>query len=210
MKNSIVWYFDFISPFAYLQSERLHEFATYADIHYKPVLFAGLLKHWGHKGPAELPAKRRFTYRHLQWQAQRSGIAFKMPPQHPFNPLPLLRLALALDCQAPLIHQIFRFVWQAGHSPDDTAELAMLYSRLGLSDSTSIDYPEIKSALRHNTQQAIELGIFGVPTLIINGELFWGFDATDMALNYLHNPDHFDSSEMQRVSNLPIGIARSQ
>ena len=203
---SIEWYFDFISPFAYLQSERLHEFAPYSEIEYKPVLFAGLLKHWGHKGPAELPGKRRFSYRHLQWQAERHGIAFKMPPAHPFNPLSLLRLALALDCEPSIIHKIFRFVWQQGCDPND---LTALLAELNNPATALLESLEIKSALRQNTEQAAAQGIFGVPTLLIDGELFWGFDATDMALDYLRDPALFESPEMRRVSDLPVGVQRS-
>ncbi|MEZ5591686.1 MAG: 2-hydroxychromene-2-carboxylate isomerase [Gammaproteobacteria bacterium] len=206
--SKIEWYFDFISPFAYLQSERLHEFPPYGEVHFKPVLFAGLLNHWGQKGPAELPGKRRFSYRHLQWQAQRHGIAFKMPPRHPFNPLQLLRLAIALGCQPQHIQDIFRFVWQEGRDPGNPAELAALQARLGVSDSTIMEQPAIKATLRNNTEQAIGQGIFGVPTILINGELFWGFDATDMALDYLRDPNLFENPEMQRISHLPCGAQR--
>ena len=208
MMSKIEWYFDFMSPFAYLQSERLHEFVPYGDVHYKPVLFAGLLNHWGQKGPAELPDKRRFSYRHLQWQAQRHGIAFKMPPRHPFNPLQLLRLTMALGCQRQQIHDIFRFIWQEGRDPGDPAEFAALLARSGIPDKAVMEQPAIKAALRNNTEQAIDQGIFGVPTILIDGELFWGFDATDMALDYLHHPDLFENPEMQRISHLPSGAQR--
>ena len=67
--KSAKWYFDFVSPFAYLQNLRLDEFSAHLKIDRKPLLFAGLLKHWDSKGPAELPPKRLFTYRHVQgWQ----------------------------------------------------------------------------------------------------------------------------------------------
>src|SRR5689334_10438458 len=81
------WYFDFISPFAYLQSEQLERLHPYVQIRYRPVLFAGLLKHWGQKGPAEIVPKRQFTFEFALWQAAKLGIPFKMPPAHPFNPL---------------------------------------------------------------------------------------------------------------------------
>ena len=68
------WYFDFVSPFAYLHNLRLDEFSSHLNIERKPLLFAGLLKHWNTKGPAELPSKRIFTYRHVQWMAERLDI----------------------------------------------------------------------------------------------------------------------------------------
>ena len=91
------WYFDFVSPFAYLQSEQLPTLAPRLAVRYRPVLFAGLLEAAGQKGPAEIATKRAFTYRFVVWQAKRLGIPLKFPPAHPFNPLPFLRLALACD-----------------------------------------------------------------------------------------------------------------
>src|SRR5512143_3172046 len=118
------WYFDFVSPFAYLQSEQLASLAPRISIRYKPVLFAGLLGANGQKGPAEIAAKRTFTYRFCLWQARRQGIPFKFPPQHPFNPLPLLRLAIACDSSPAAVHRIFRFVWADGRLPDLPIEWA--------------------------------------------------------------------------------------
>ena len=146
------WYFDFVSPFAYLQSEQLHSLAPRIAIRYRPVLFAGLLGANGQKGPAEIPAKRAFTYRFCIWQARRQGIALKFPPEHPFNPLPLLRLAIACDCAPEAIHRIFRFVWADGRLPDLPIEWAELASALGVPDAeTRIATPEVKAEL-----QAIE------------------------------------------------------
>ena len=93
------WYFDFVSPFSYLQCEQLPMLERSVRIRYRPVLFAGLLKAHGHKGPAEIASKRRFTYRFVVWQAAKLGIPLKFPAAHPFNPLPLLRLAIAADCE---------------------------------------------------------------------------------------------------------------
>ncbi|MBT6306408.1 MAG: 2-hydroxychromene-2-carboxylate isomerase, partial [Rhodospirillaceae bacterium] len=81
------WYFDFISPFAYLQLSRFETFQEDLEINPVPVLFGGLLKHWGQLGPAEIPPKRKFVYRFFKWQADQNNIPFKMPPRHPYNPL---------------------------------------------------------------------------------------------------------------------------
>jgi len=203
------WYFDFISPFAYLQSEQLAALAPRLSIRYRPVLFAGLLAANGHKGPAEIAAKRTFTYRYLVWHARRLGIPFKMPPEHPFNPLPLLRLALACDCDPAAIHRIFRFVWRDGRLPDLPIEWAELIAGLGVADAAArIASPEVKETLRRNTDEAIGRGVFGVPTLMIGSELFWGADATAMAADYLANGCRFDDPEYARVSDLPVGAVR--
>ncbi len=210
MSTHIDWYFDFISPFSYLQAEQLEKFPV--DVQCKPLLFAGLLDHWEHKGPAEIGAKRRFTYRHVQWLAETHGIALRFPPVHPFNPLLLLRLAVALESDREAILKIFRFVWRDGRLPDSPANLQILAQSLGLASVDQLNAlatsPAAKEGLRKNGEAAIERGIFGVPTLAIDDELFWGFDATGMALDYLHNKPLFADPEMQRISELPYGVVR--
>jgi len=201
------WYFDFISPFAYLQSERLPALARELDIRYKPVLFAGLLGAHGHKGPAEIPAKRAFTYRFVVWQARRLGIPLKFPHEHPFNPLALLRLAIACDCRPEAVHRIFRFVWRDGRLPDLPIEWAELTHDLGVADAEArIADPGVKAELKRNTDEALARGVFGVPTLAIGAELFWGVDATDMALDYAAG--RCSDAEYARVAALPQGAMR--
>ena len=179
------WYFDFVSPFAYLQSEQLASLAPRIAVRYKPVLFAGILGANGQKGPAEIPAKRVFTYRFCVWQARKLGVPLKFPHEHPFNPLPLLRLAIACDSTADAVHRIFRFVWRDGRLPDLPIEWAELVHHLGVADvERLIATPEVKAELRRNTDEAIARGVFGVPTLAIGDALFWGADAPDMALEF--------------------------
>lgn len=206
---TVDWYFDFISPFAYLQSEQLAALGPKTRIRYRPVLFAGLLAAHGHKGPAEIPGKREFTYRFAYWQACKLGIPFKMPHEHPFNPLPLLRLAIACDCVPEAVHAIFRFVWRDGRLPDLPIEWAELVHGLRLPDAERrIADPDVKDALRRNTEEAVTRGVFGVPTLAIGSELFWGADATAMASEYLAAGSRFTDPEYARIAALPIGAAR--
>ena len=203
------WYFDFVSPFSYLQCEQLSALERVIRIRYRPVLFAALLKAHGHKGPAEIPAKRRFTYRFVVWQAKRLGVPLKFPAAHPFNPLPLLRLAIVADCDPEAVRRIFRFVWRDGRLGDLPIEWAELMAELDLPDvGAKIATPEVKEALRRNTDEAVARGVFGVPTLAIGEELFWGVDATAMAVDYVAHGCRFADPEMQRVVALPIGAAR--
>lgn len=204
------WYFDFISPFAYLQSERLASLAPQVRIRYRPVLFAGLLEAHEHKGPAEIAAKRTFTYRFVVWQASKLGIPLKFPHEHPFNPLPLLRLAIACDCAPEAVHRIFRFVWRDGRLPDLPIEWAELAHDLRVPDAqVRIADPAVKDALRRNTDEAIARGVFGVPTLAIGDALFWGLDATEMARDYVVAGNRFIDPEYARVAALPEGVQRN-
>jgi 2-hydroxychromene-2-carboxylate isomerase len=206
---TVDWYFDFVSPFAYLQSEQLHLLGPKTRVRYRPVLFAALLAAHSHKGPAEIPRKRAFTYRFALWEARRLSIPFKMPHEHPFNPLPLLRLALACDCAPEAVHAIFRFVWRDGRLPDLPIEWAELASDLRLPDADRrIADPEVKTALRRNTDEAIARGVFGVPTLLVGEELFWGNDATRMCADYLAQGGRWTDPEYERVASLPVGAER--
>lgn len=204
------WYFDFISPFAYLQFESLAQMPRDLDITYRPVVFAGILNHLQHKGPAEIPGKRRFTYRHVQWLARRHGIALKFPPAHPFNPIRALRLAVALGSRHDAIATIFRFIWRDGRSLDSVAEWQALSADLGIEDADPlISAQHVKDELRANGERAIARGVFGVPTFAIDGELFWGFDATGMVLDYVKDPQWFKSDEMTRIGDLPAAAHRN-
>jgi 2-hydroxychromene-2-carboxylate isomerase len=205
------WYFDFISPFAYLQSELLQsKLARHVQIRYRPVLFAGLLKHWGHKGPAEVAPKRQFTYEYVTWQAAKLGIPFKMPPAHPFNPLALLRLATAADARPDIVHAIFRFVWQDGRIPDTPLEWFELTSLLGLPNADAqVAASRVKDELRAATDAAIARGVFGVPTLVIDDRLFWGLDATDMAIDYLQGAPVFRTDAYAHIGDVPSAASRT-
>jgi 2-hydroxychromene-2-carboxylate isomerase len=202
-----VWYFDFISPYSYLQFEAYPELMQTAEL--RPVLFAGLLNHWGSKGPAEIPAKRLQTYRHTYWQAGRHGIIMNYPPAHPFNPIHALRLAIALDSNFDAVKTIFEFIWKDGRPVNE--EWPALVGRLGLEVAAAdalIAGQRVKDTLAANGRQAIDRGVYGVPTFDTGRELFWGLDATDMLLDYLSDPTLFDQAEMRRIADLPVGAAR--
>ena len=205
----LVWYFDVISPYAYLQHNQLKNLPTELEIERKPVLFAGLLDHWGHLGPAEIPKKRTFTYRYTCWLARKIGIPFRMPPAHPFNPLRALRLAVAAGATGPAVHEIFHVIWGLGQSLDDPAVWTKLVNRIGLENADQqIARDTVKEKLRQNTRDAVSAGVFGVPTSVIDEELFWGFDATDMLRDYVSNTDFFAEEEMRRIAETPVAAVR--
>lgn len=207
--TTIDWYFDFISPFAYLQHEQLGALPANVTLNLRPVLFGVLLDHWGGRGPGEVPPKRRFVFRQVQWQAARLGIPLRFPPRHPSNPLPALRLAIALGCRREAIATIFRFIWAEGRDTDDPQAWGELCARLGAADAEAlIGAPQVKAALRANCDSAVAAGVFGVPTAIVDGELFWGADSTQMLIDYLERPESLDTPEMRRVSGLPYGARR--
>lgn len=203
------WYFDVISPYAYLHLKAFGELRPQLEIEFVPVLFAGLLKAWGTKGPAELPAKRTHTYRQCVWLAARRQVPFVMPPRHPFNPLAVLRLLIARGCRGEDIETVFDFIWAQGRDPE--AEWTALHQALGVSDPAAlIADPQIKARLAGNTEAATAVGVWGVPTFAIRGQLFWGVDTIEWMNAFIDDPTHFDSAGMRRANATGAGVVRRQ
>jgi 2-hydroxychromene-2-carboxylate isomerase len=212
--KALDFWFDPISPFAHLAFERLPQALEGLSYHvrYRPVLFAALLGHWGQKGPAEIEPKRAWTFRHVAWLAHTQGLALQAPAQHPFNPLALLRLALACapeggtpnrrTCEAVLRH-----VWQGGGADaNDPQRLATLTTTLA--PQRDPQSPEIKAELRAAADEAIALGVFGVPTIACDGRLFWGVDALPMLRAAMQGDPWFDGPDWAAAGVAPPGLVR--
>ncbi len=208
MKRLTFW-LDVVSPYAYLAFERLPqalEGLSY-EVDYKPILFAGLLKQWGQKGPAEIEPKRAWTFRQVHWLAHQLGIATATPAQHPFNPLSLLRLLVAAGPNRRSCEAVFRHVWRGeGADAGDPARLAAL--REALSPVLDPDSDEVKAALRANTEAALAKGVFGVPTIELDGRLFWGLDALPMVAAALAGDPWFEGPAWDREGALRQGVVR--
>ncbi len=203
------WYFDVISPFAFLQWRQLSRLRARVAITPVPILFAAVLNQHGQKGPAEIAGKREFTYRLVQWQAERAGIPMRFPPGHPFNPLHALRLCVAAGATTAAIDAIFDHLWIEGRAGDSPEALAPVATRLGIADvAAAIATTEVKDTLKRNTQEALTRGVYGVPTLAIGEDLFWGNDATDLILDWLADPGRFASGEYARLRHLPSAAER--
>lgn len=204
----IVFHFDVVSPYAYLAFERMPQVLTGCtyEVEYRPLLFAGLLRHWGTKGPAEIEPKRAWTFRQVHWLAQQHGITLDTPAVHPFNPLPLLRLALACGPNRRIVEAVFRHAWVGGHDPHDTQRLAELIASLGPMRDPAGD--EVKAELRGLTEDAAAAGIFGVPTLTLQGRHFWGLDALPMLRDALLGDAWFDGPAWDREGAPRVGVAR--
>lgn len=207
MKTPADFFFDPVSPFAFLMWKRLRDDDLGLEIRPVPVLLGALLNHWGLIGPAQVPPKRAQTYRMCQWLAARNGIALRFPDTHPFRSVEALRLLIALDVRADAVDAVFEAVFAQGRDLTDGAQLEKLGSALGLCDAQDrIASADVKDGLRANTEAAIARGVFGVPTLTLGEELFWGFDTLDMVRDYLADPKLFRTAEMQRVRTLEHGM----
>jgi 2-hydroxychromene-2-carboxylate isomerase len=211
----LAFWFDPVSPYAYLAFERLpHALAGISHaVEYRPVLFAGLLQHHGHKGPAEIAPKRLWTYQDVAWRAHVQGTPLELPRRHPFNPLPLLRLALACSAQGEtpnrrVVEAVMRHAWTGGADAEDPARLAALEESL-----VPVRDPrgsEVKDELRAWTARATQAGVFGVPTFEVDGRLFWGDDALPMLAAALRNDPFFESPGWEAASASREGVQRAR
>ncbi len=206
--RSIKFYFDYVSPFSYILNEQLHRLPSDADVQYVPVLFAGLLKHWGNVGPVDIERKKLFTYRMSTWVASNLGVKFHTPPSHPFNPLPYLRLSIAMNNDEKVITNLFRAIWTQNIDPATVEGRNAIWCEIGIENvEKKITDVSIKNALIKNTQEATSTGIFGVPTLMIDDQMFWGLDSLDFLLDYLSDSDLFQTEEMKRLESIRYGVA---
>jgi len=206
-----LWYFDIISPFAHLALTRLDVIRAHRPVVMKPIVFGGVLKAWGQLGPAEVAPKRVHTYRLATHTARAMGVPFRFPPAHPFNPLAMLRLLTALNGDEAAVAAAFRLVWGEGRDANEPAVLEAVAEAAGRPEAlVLIGEQEVKDRLRQATEEAVAAGVFGVPSLVIDSEVFWGADAMAMARDYLADPAAFRGGEMARVSTLPEGIQRQR
>jgi 2-hydroxychromene-2-carboxylate isomerase len=221
--HEIRFFYDPISPYAHLAFERLPEalMGHSVRVRYQPVLFAALLKAHGQLGPAEIAGKREWTYRQAGWLAHHHGVALDMPAEHPFNPLALLRLGLSCasddapgDTSRWVTEQLLHHVWQGGRSAADPQRLADLQARLQDHMAQcgrpwlAPDSDAVKQRLRANTEQALALGLFGVPSIVSGERVFWGQDALPMLRACLDGDAWFDGPAWGAASQLPVGVQR--
>jgi 2-hydroxychromene-2-carboxylate isomerase len=199
----VVFYFDFISPYAYVAWNAVHAVAERAPSPRRvvavPILFAALLDANGQKGPAEIPSKRTYTFKDAYRKGHRLGLGpLVPPPSHPFNPLVALRVASLPrfdgdgGAQRRLIDVLFATAWRDGKSIETKSDVAGAATAAGFDGETLVreaEAPEAKERLKSRTAEALGRGVFGVPTLIVDGEVFWGVDGLDLAEARLRGED---------------------
>lgn len=215
--KSLLFFFDFISPYAYLATRRLPDLLreTSASLTCVPVLFAALLNANGQKGPAEITAKRRYTFVDCWRVAYRNGIPLQGPPTHPFNPLAALRMTVALEAERrwDFIQTLMNAAWAEGKDISDRETLISLADAFltpGLSLWERSQTPEVKEALRRNTDDALQKGVFGVPSFWTEGELFWGCDRMDLLQDFLQGKLPPTPPQMEAVLARPSSSARRE
>jgi len=191
-------FLDFISPYAYLAAEKIADLGQPCQV--TPILLAALLNHNQQRGPAEIPDKRRYTFKHVSRVAHEHGLRIQPPPAHPFNPLLALRVA---SLRPELVLPIFRQCWRDGQAIDTAESLLPLCGAEALEQAAGA-----KQILRDNTERALQLGVFGVPSVVVEGEVFWGFDSFPHVKAFLAGKDPVDPLLVQKWATLPASASR--
>jgi 2-hydroxychromene-2-carboxylate isomerase len=213
---ALEFYFDFISPYAYLGWRRIHDVADRHGLHVtpRPVLFAALLDAHGQRGPAEIPSKRIYTFKHVVRLAADQGTRLEPPPAHPFNPLVALRVVAMTDdpgTRRAVIDALFDATWAGGGGVGTPADVAGALDAAGLPGTAMVEaagQPAAKARLRSTTDTAIARGVFGVPTVMVDDELFWGQDSFAHVERHLRGEDPATHEAIARWRDLPAGATR--
>lgn len=210
------FHFDFLSPYAWLAWTQVHALAARHGRAVEPVptLLAALLSRWGHKGPAEIPPKRVWVFKDTVRKAHRLGVPLVPPPAHPFNPLVALRVAslpLAAEEQRRVIDALFHATWAGGPGVGEAETVARVLDEAGFDGAALVaaaGTPEAKERLRQQTEAALAAGVFGVPTILVDHELFWGLDAFPDVDDFLAGHDPVDPAWLARWEHLPATATR--
>lgn len=215
MPRAVTLYVDTISPYAWLGLMRAEAFAARHDVAWdvRPVVYGVLLDRNALVGPAESDAKRRYMVLDAAREAALHGFRFTGPPAHPYRSLEALR-AIALYAGRDAFvaaRALADAAWGAGRDLTDVAVLADALAEAGL-DATDlaarIAAPDAKAAVRAATEQALDAGVFGVPTFVLDGELFWGHDRMDALGRRLGGEPAPDAGALERILARPRGIDR--
>ncbi|MCY1054504.1 2-hydroxychromene-2-carboxylate isomerase [Nannocystis sp. SCPEA4] len=216
MADTIDFFFDVISPYVYIADALLaglRERHPGVTIVHRPILFAAVLKHWGQLGPAEIPAKRVFTFKDILRRAAEHGLPLRGVASHPFNPLTAQRaiLAAAPEQRAAATTAILRAGWAEGGELGDPAVIVAALDRAGLPGAELVARagdPAIKAALAAECEHAIRLGVFGVPSWLVRGELIWGQDRLRDVEAVLEGRDPVGPEAIDRLLTRPASAQR--
>ena len=214
--RQVRFYLDFVSPYTYLALARAHEFARANQVVWqlRPVVYGALLGATELVGPVEVPAKRRYTHRDILRSARLSAIPLVGPPEHPFRSLEALRtLCLFRHDQRALELAVglAESCWGDGKPLTDLAVIEEVVAGLGL-DATAlgerISEEAVKRDLQDLTREALESGIFGVPTFEYEGDIFWGHDRLDHLATRLKGELADLGPELDEMERRPSGVTR--
>lgn len=216
-RAALRFFFDYVSPYSYLAWTQLPALASRhgRTVEPVPVLFAGVLNALGTTGPAEVKQKRFYIYKQTQRMAHELGVPFRYPEAHPFNPLLALRVTAAVkdeEARKRLVSALYAAVWAEGSGLLTPEHVGRVVTSVGLDAQALLAAartPEVKDQVRRNTEELLAREGFGVPTVVADGELFFGVDSLGHLERFLRGEDPLTREEKERLRALPVAASRS-
>lgn len=198
MRKTVEFYFDFGSPAAYLAWTQLPELCRLADAELlsRPILLGGVFQATGNRAPISVPLKGQYLFVDLARYARRYGVPLQMNPHFPINTLALMRVAAGLQLRGGVgfdayCAAVFPAIWVEGLNLGDATVVAQVLNAAGLDAQALMalaSEPEVKEALKQQTEAAVVRGVFGAPTCFVGDQMFWGQDRLDFVREALHSP----------------------
>ncbi len=191
MNNPLEFYFDFISPYSFIAHKDLIQIKKKYSINiiYKPILLGGLHNLHGITAPAFIPSKAKHMIRDCKLIADKKDIKFKFNSYFPIKTLNLMRGVLIAEednYKQEYINQIFESIWGDGLNLNDQNIIDRILKNMGVNPKTFFlrsTTEIIKSNLKKITKDAYLKGIFGAPTFLVRGKIFWGQDRINFAID---------------------------
>jgi 2-hydroxychromene-2-carboxylate isomerase len=189
MAKSVDFYFDFGSPAAYLAATQLPHICadTGAELVWKPMLLGGVFQATGNHSPAEIKPKGPYMTTDLKRFAKRYGVPFVHNPHFPINTLLLMRGATGLQMREPerfraYVDAVYHAMWVEPQNLNDPATVGTVLQAAGFDAGQLLalaNAQEVKDRLKANTEEAVQRGVFGAPTMFVGDRMFWGQDRLD-------------------------------
>lgn len=206
--SNVVFYFDYISPYSFLASQRWPAFPELARARVQPVVFGSILAHYGTQGPGEIPARRRHGLADVLLLAAHHRIPLQGPPRHPFNSIYALRSTLAVEDpirRTSLMRRYFAAAWGEGRDLEDLDVLRACLDDVGIEQDpeAAASDPAARKALKTETKRFIERGGFGVPTFEVNGHFHFGQDRMELAAAAARGDVELDEARLTSMLERP-------
>ena len=187
MNDHIDFYFDIISPYAYIAYKKILKIK---DINFKlkPILLGGLHNLAGITAPAFNKYKMKNMQNDCELVAKKNNISFKWNSKFPINSLNIMRgyLCVKDNKKEEYLNNFFEAYWKEDLDLSNEENIKILLKKLKIDDHdffNLIKNQDTKDKLKQFTQEAFEKEVFGAPTFIVNNKIFWGQDRLEYALD---------------------------
>ena len=196
MSKTLEFFFDLGSPATYLAYTQLPALCAETDTRlvYQPMLLGGVFKATGNASPITVPAKGRYMFDDLARYAARYNVTLKFNPHFPINTLMLMRAVTGVQMHQPerfqaFIDCLFRALWVDGRHLGDPAVVATVLAEAGFNPEEVLALANdeaVKTALKDKTEQAVQRGVFGAPSMFVGNQLFFGQDRLEFVREALN------------------------